>query len=252
MTNSRASSLKLRHAVVRVVAALAPLAGCGSDDDSQLSGSGPSACTKETPGCLPAAECPQERPEEGDTCEGDLNCRYLDDACSRTVDVACSDGAWHSSKETSCNPPQPLQEDFVPAIESATAAWESSGPSDYTYVYANLCFCFSDHVRPVRVVVKSGVVTEALFPDGTAAPSKRHLTMRDQLERARAWATEKPHRFSFESDPELGYLLSADVDPVLLIADDEERIEVPCFAAGTEDSDCPLSEIEDPTAHLAP
>lgn len=131
------------------------------------------------------------------------------------------------------------------SLEDATDLWNSRGVTDYAFVYRRLCFCNFDFVRPVRMVVQGGQISDARYADGSDASSERRQTIAGVLAEVRAWAADTPHAFSFTADPDWGYPLSASVDRRQSIADDETLLEVTCFSPSTQQGACPISPADD-------
>ncbi|MEM1314752.1 MAG: DUF6174 domain-containing protein [Pseudomonadota bacterium] len=63
-------------------------------------------------------------------------------------------------------PAQAVMQPVTQAIlDQQRALWESQGIEDYGYAIQKSCFCVLDFVRPHRVTVEAGALTELLFED---------------------------------------------------------------------------------------
>jgi hypothetical protein len=61
-------------------------------------------------------------------------------------------------------------------LERAWHNWELNGIEDYAYVQQRLCQCQSELTAAVRVIVRSSLVNELSYTDGSPVP-EQYLTM---------------------------------------------------------------------------
>ncbi|KYF83287.1 hypothetical protein BE20_36045 [Sorangium cellulosum] len=98
------------------------------------------------PGCDPTVHdgsCPEERPEEGSSCDADdVSCTYSGVCGDDSFRFTCVDGAWQLGIDPTCNPPPPTCPDERPEAGSSCTAGglacsyldDCDNPIDYTCV----------------------------------------------------------------------------------------------------------------------
>lgn len=110
------------------------------------------------------------------------------------------------------------------SLEVAAARWADRGPTDYSYVFDQLCECL--YTQSVRLTVRGGEVVSAEALPGSSPPigpldPELFPTVDELFDRLRIAAGSDPVRFDVSFDPELGYPTRADVDVSAQVADDE-------------------------------
>lgn len=125
----------------------------------------------------------------------------------------------------------------------ALEQWRSKEPRAYTFVYSRGCYCASNFVSPVRVVIVDGQVVSARFADGQDAASRR-ATIADLHREILGWVDKRPAELRVRYDETWAYPVEAHMDRDEGMADDEQSLGVSCFAPNAEDDACPLSATE--------
>jgi hypothetical protein len=126
-------------------------------------------------------------------------------------------------------------------VQRAEEIWHEKAPASYVFVQAFSCFC--QDTLPARIVVENGLVASATFPDGTAAPARRALTIDGYFAVIKEWIARNPDEIEMTYDETLGFPREITVDFFKNAVDDENGFSISCFAANPTDlaSACPLS-----------
>lgn len=113
----------------------------------------------------------------------------------------------------------------VEALASSRALWESTGYTDYTYLYRLACFCPPQLLETARVSVSDGQITEVYLVDSdTPAPPDSYslyLTIDGLFDRLAGSLASDPVVFEVTYDGAAGYPTSAQIDISEQIADEE-------------------------------
>lgn len=110
----------------------------------------------------------------------------------------------------------PLADDAPASLADARARWNEAGVDDYRMVTEVQCFCPS--AGPVTVEVRDGQPT-TISPTGDTATLGPDLTVAAVFDAIGAAQAEGDVDVAY--DPDLGYPVQADLDPVLNAVDDE-------------------------------
>lgn len=110
----------------------------------------------------------------------------------------------------------PLATDASEGLAEALARWLAAGIDDYTWVVELRCFCPAE--GPVEISVVDGKVV-GVEGEPRAEPSFGAITVLELFDRIAEALTSGEATVSY--DPNLGYPLTADLDPVLNGIDDE-------------------------------
>lgn len=113
----------------------------------------------------------------------------------------------------------------VEALASSRALWESTGYTDYTYLYRLSCFCPPQLLETARVSVSDGQITEVYLVDSDApAPPDSYTwyhTIDGLFDRLAESLAHDPVVFEVTYDGAAGYPTSAQIDISEQIADEE-------------------------------
>ena len=115
------------------------------------------------------------------------------------------------------------------ALKKAEALWAAKKPATYEFTVALGCFCALPP-SPPAFRVTNGVA----MPVGTLADEHRRTlsnldTVDKQFNRLREVLARKPYKIAVQFDTQWGYPVSADIDMVQHIADDEWTLRVTNF-----------------------
>jgi hypothetical protein len=123
----------------------------------------------------------------------------------------------------------------VEALASARARWESTGYTDYTYLYRLSCFCPPQLLETARVSVSGGQITAVylLDSDRPAPPDSYNLyhTIDGLFDRLAESLAADPVVFEVTYDGAAGYPTSAQIDISEQIADEEYSFTASDLAA---------------------
>jgi hypothetical protein len=113
----------------------------------------------------------------------------------------------------------------VEALASARARWESTGYTDYSYLYRLSCFCPPQLLEKARVRVSDGQITDVylVHSDSPAPPDSYSFyhTIDGLFDRLAESLASDPVIFEVRYDGAAGYPTSAQVDISEQIADEE-------------------------------
>ena len=123
----------------------------------------------------------------------------------------------------------------VEALASARARWESTGYTDYTYLYRLSCFCPPQLLETARVSVSGGQITAVylLDSDRPAPPDSYNLyhTIDGLFDRLAESLAADPVVFEVTYDGASGYPTSGQIDISEQIADEEYSFTASDLAA---------------------
>jgi len=123
----------------------------------------------------------------------------------------------------------------VEALASARARWESTGYTDYTYLYRLSCFCPPQLLETARVSVSDGQITDVYLMDSdTPAPLDSYNlyhTIDGLFDRLAESLANDPVVFEVTYDGTAGYPTSAQIDISEQIADEEYSFTASDLAA---------------------
>src|SRR5262245_7034259 len=115
---------------------------------------------------------------------------------------------------------------------ASRAVWEDAAIANYEYVYKRSCFCGSDFVRPLRIQVRSGIVTSVVFADTGVAVTDTALgpfpTIDGIFEDLQARILEADN-VNAEFDQQRGFPTQYIVDLQATYSDDEYSITITEF-----------------------
>lgn len=115
---------------------------------------------------------------------------------------------------------------------ASRAVWEDAAVSNYEYVYQRTCFCGAEFVRPLRIQVRSGVVSSVTFADTGAAVTDTALgpfpTIDGLFDDLQARIIEADN-VNAEFDVQFGFPSEYIVDLQAAVADEEYSIAVTGF-----------------------
>ncbi len=123
----------------------------------------------------------------------------------------------------------------VEALASARARWESTGYTNYTYLYRLSCYCPPQLLETARVSVSDGQITEVYLVDSdTPAPPDSYSwyhTIDGLFDRLAESLAADPVVFEVTYDGTAGYPTSAQIDISEQIADEEYSFTASDLAA---------------------
>jgi hypothetical protein len=109
-------------------------------------------------------------------------------------------------------------------LEQSLALWRAQGYDGYRFEYRHRCFCVSEVIQPVVIVVRGGAkVSVTYVATGLPVPPERldqYLTVEELFALARQAMTEAAS-VTVAYDAALGYPTRLDIDWRRDIADDE-------------------------------
>ncbi len=103
--------------------------------------------------------------------------------------------------------------------------WEKRGPPSYSYDYQAICYCIDSVLRPVRISVTGGAVSQVVFRDTQEMVAAEGLdgypTVEDLFQVIRDAIARDAHSIEVRYDPLFGYPTEASIDYQENIADEE-------------------------------
>ncbi|MEO8621581.1 MAG: DUF6174 domain-containing protein [bacterium] len=121
----------------------------------------------------------------------------------------------------------------VAQLASARERWAANGPASYDFTISLSCFCATDALRPVVVVVNNGVVQSRKYADTGAdvSPpfSKAYSPIEELFGIVEDAQARNAAQLDVTYDPARGYPASIDIDYVAMAVDDEISYSVRDF-----------------------
>ena len=125
-------------------------------------------------------------------------------------------------------PQEALTERVLTDLDAARQRWEAAGVESYRFQVKVVCFCAARSRGPFEIVVADGIVVKALFEGESVTVGPDRLftipLLFDEIARL-AYSDD----ITVTYDPDLGYPLVIDADPVADAVDEEQRILVSGF-----------------------
>lgn len=121
----------------------------------------------------------------------------------------------------------PVEDD----LEDARELWAERAPLDYSFVFRRSCFCASEFIRPVRIIVDGETVVSAVFADDgmpIETPLSEVPTIPDLFDEIRS-AIEEADEVTATFDEGYGHPLTVMIDFIEQAIDDEMYFEVSGF-----------------------
>lgn len=122
----------------------------------------------------------------------------------------------------------PLRHD----LRQARAQWASESPATYSFVFRRSCFCGTEFVRAVRIVVADGTVVSAVFADDGSpiqTPLAEVPTIPDLFDEIEAAIASRADRMDVAYDEAYGYPVDVSIDFIEQAIDDEMFFQVSEF-----------------------
>jgi hypothetical protein len=115
-------------------------------------------------------------------------------------------------------------------LGAARARWAEQRLSSYRITSQTGCFCGSDFVAPIRLVVVADKVTAASYVADQRAVSdtilRNQLTVEDAFDKIQDALDRKAVDLQVTYDPQLGYPRSIQIDYSKMIADEEWSLKL--------------------------
>ncbi len=103
--------------------------------------------------------------------------------------------------------------------------WEKRGPPSYSYDYQAICFCIDSVLRPVRISVTDGAVSQVVFRDTQEMVASEGLdgypTVEGLFDVVRDAIARNAHSIEVSYDALFGYPTEVSIDYQQNIADEE-------------------------------
>ncbi len=121
------------------------------------------------------------------------------------------------------------------ALAAARARWAQTDASNYVFELQRSCFCAPDFVRPVRIEIRDGLVSSAVYVD-TEEPIPTPLTsvptIDDLFDEIQDAIDGGAFSVIADYDAGIGYPISVSIDHIELAIDDEMAFTVSSFQLG--------------------
>ncbi len=118
-------------------------------------------------------------------------------------------------------------------LSAGMDVWQAADVDSYSYDLQVSCFCLTEFVRPVNIVVENGEVASVTYTDdGTAADAgifERHSTVEALFERLEEAQAQNPATFDVTFDEQYGVPQTVNIDISEQMADEEIRFTVSNF-----------------------
>ena len=121
------------------------------------------------------------------------------------------------------------------ALAAARARWTLTNAADYVFEFQRSCFCPPDFVRPVRIEIRDGLVSSAVYVD-TEEPIPPPLTsvptIDDLFDEIQAAMDGMAFSIMADYDADMGYPTNVSIDHIENAIDDEMAFTVSSFQLG--------------------
>ena len=122
----------------------------------------------------------------------------------------------------------PVEDD----LDDARELWAEQAPASYTFVFRRSCFCASEFIRPVRIIVDGDTVVSAVFADdGTPieTPLSEVPTIPDLFDEIQSAIDGGADEIALTFDEAYGHPVTVSIDFLAQAIDDEMYFEVSEF-----------------------
>ena len=194
----------------------------GMPDDGEIK------CPMDTRTCKDGSFSSREPPNcEFAACPGDTDNVFCTDDVKE-----CNDGSFvNRDRSNNCRFHPCKSGPSRAEVLSQKAKWLTNfdGTLDYEFTYQRTCYCTPNYVRPRRVIVKGGDVTEVRFADGEGGDASDLNNATPTIEEvfdSIADGVENWYKLDVIFDVKRGFPVSTDIDEDNMIADEERNIVI--------------------------
>jgi hypothetical protein len=109
-------------------------------------------------------------------------------------------------------------------LNTARGRWGANAPDRYSYTLRWGCFCPADYVRPTRITVRDGEITNVVDAETGAVVEKsarNAVTIEELFEKLDEAYARNAERVDVAYDPTYGHPASVSIDYKRTIADEE-------------------------------